>query len=242
MITSSITLVIPGVWEDEKELLKQFRENDYLVLGNILRSLEEPYNFNFEILSHEQGIENSFYYASRYTFDQEILNQLNGHNSILILERIDTHIGSLKALLDLSDLVLQLGGIAIKVETTGIAYKASEWNELVTHKDLQTMYSYLVGLVHDTETNVYYSFGMKTFGLADARVSASIGNERACDTLHEFNLFRLMDSPRLLDGETIALVEEGQVFMLQHNSDTRYEREDIFHNRFGIWELVEQKY
>ncbi|WP_142320633.1 DUF4261 domain-containing protein [Bacillus cereus] len=128
------------------------------------------------------------------------------------------------------------GGLALKVETAGMAYSKEEWQELAEDKEIFPMYSHLVTLVGDEEDG-YYSCGMQAFNLPDVVLDGWIDPEVAVDLLNDFNLHNILEKPNLKDGDTISFTEDAPVYLLSHYIDNRYEQENPFYNPCGVWKL-----
>ncbi|WP_053073857.1 hypothetical protein [Bacillus sp. LL01] len=72
----------------------------------------------------------AFSYASRETFDDSLLSEIEQH---IFTVYVIADINRFKDLLDVVDVgagLLKFGGLAVKIETTGIAYTKEEWHQL----------------------------------------------------------------------------------------------------------------
>ncbi|PDM36553.1 endopeptidase, partial [Bacillus cereus] len=93
-------------------------------------------------------------------------------------------------------------GLALKIETAGVAYSKDEWTELAENKEIFPIYSHVVTLVGDEDG--YYSCGMQAFALPDVIIQGEIEPETAGDLLNDFNLYNIVEQPKLKDGDTIS--------------------------------------
>jgi hypothetical protein len=55
--------------------------------------------------------------------------------------------------------------------------------------------------------------------------------------MNRFNMYQIIEQPRLASGHTFSLDADSPVFQLDLLPDTRHEEEDLFHNPQGIWLL-----
>jgi hypothetical protein len=73
--------------------------------------------------------------------------------------------------IDFTGVMRQVGGIAVKVESSGIAHDWDTWFARVQSNNPFDWYRSLVVLIADPSR--FYSCGMHPFGLADVEVSRS---------------------------------------------------------------------
>jgi uncharacterized protein DUF4261 len=99
--------------------------------------------------------------------------------------------------------------------------------------DIYSLYVILVG-----GEGRYFSCGMQNFALPDAAVPTSIEIEEAAHLLNVFNLFQLVDSPVLNDGETFGIDADAPRFRLKREPyEEGYTPGDPLHNPHGLWSL-----
>jgi len=128
----------------------------------------------------------------------------------------------------------RLGGIAIKIESAGIAYTWERWFELL-NGSLSICTALTVVLVGGQDHN--YSCGMHHFGLAECALPVSIPVAEAADLMNRFNFWRIAEAPRLNPGETFSLTAEDPHYRLTLNADAEHEPDDPFFNSHGVWVL-----
>ena len=78
---------------------------------------------------------------------------------------------------------------------------------------------------------------MQAFALPDVIIQGEIEPETAGDLLNDFNLYNIVEQPKLKDGDTISFTENSPVYQLSYYTDYRYEPEDPFYNPCGLWKL-----
>jgi hypothetical protein len=133
--------------------------------------------------------------------------------------------------------LLQAGGIAVKVESTGIAHSADKWMEFARSGDLFQLYRAFVTLIKGSE--YFYSCGMHNFGLPDVSVGSNLGPDDASRLLNQFNCFVLSENPALADGETFSVAAGASRYGLKKERCELYPHDDPFYNPFGRWHLIE---
>jgi hypothetical protein len=133
--------------------------------------------------------------------------------------------------------LLQAGGIAVKVESTGIAHSADMWTEFARSGTLSQLYWAFVALIRGKE--YYYSCGMHDFGLPDVATGSNLSPDTASQLMNQFNYFVLSEDPTLVDGETFSAAAGAPRYRLKRERCELYHRDDPFHNPLGRWHLVQ---
>jgi hypothetical protein len=124
----------------------------------------------------------------------------------------------------------------VKVESAGVAHSREQWMQAWASEDPFDIYSLYVILVGGEDR--YFSCGMQNFALPDAAVPTSIEIGEAAHILNVFNLFQLIDSPVLNDGETFGVDADAPRFRLKREPyDEGYTPGDPLHNPHGLWSL-----
>ncbi|UCH88583.1 MAG: DUF4261 domain-containing protein [Thermoplasmata archaeon] len=131
--------------------------------------------------------------------------------------------------------IRDIGGIAVKVETTGVAHEFDKWNELLSDTGTFSLYAALVILIGGEE--YYYSCGMHNFGLPDCCISAKEDIKDAAYTMNVFNNYQLEERPNLKDGHTFSVTEEAPHYKLRLKEDFIYGGDEYFGNSQGRWVL-----
>jgi uncharacterized protein YegJ (DUF2314 family) len=118
-------------------------------------------------------------------------------------------------MLRLAAFLLDAGGLAVKVETAGIAHTPDRWRYLASTNNLLALHDALVTLVGGKEFN--YTCGMHNLGLPDASLTTRISIERAPEYLVAFNQWNLIERPELRDGYRFAVSLSDPVFTVTHH-------------------------
>ncbi|WP_212935484.1 DUF4261 domain-containing protein [Bacillus hominis] len=234
---TKIVIGIPGLWKDRTELIQEAAsKSSYMLAGNSMHHKEKEIGFEIDIYEQDPSLGEAFFYASGERFDGELLRKLEEHTyTVYVIVKVED-IERLQEVIDVGMELLNAGGLALKIETAGVAYSKDEWKELAEDKEIFPMYSRLVTLVGDKEDG-YYSCGMQAFNLPDVVLDGGIDPEVAVDLLNDFNLHNIFEKPNLKDGDTISFTEDSPMYRLAHYIDDRYEQEDPFYNPCGVWKL-----
>ena len=126
------------------------------------------------------------------------------------------------------------GGIAVKVETAGVAHEWARWEELLAGS-LFDQYTAVVTLVGGDA--YFHSCGMHNFGLPDCEVPDTLPLEEAADLMNRFNIWLLGEAPVLAEGHTFSLTTEGARYRLSCQDDLRHDPDHCFYNPHGLWRL-----
>lgn len=237
MVKPQFIMGIAGLWKNRTELVQEVvsKSEGYVLVGNVIHHKEKEIVFEIDVYDHEPSLGESFLYASGGRFDQDLLSKLEGHTYTVYVVANVQNVQELKEVIEVGNGLLNAGGIALKIETAGVAYSKDEWKELAENKEIFPIYSHVVTLVGDEDG--YYSCGMQAFALPDVVINGDIEPEAAADLLNDFNLYNIVEQPKLKKGDTISFTENSPVYQLSYYTDYRYEQEDPFYNPCGLWKL-----
>ncbi|PQO26914.1 hypothetical protein C5Y96_19505 [Blastopirellula marina] len=132
--------------------------------------------------------------------------------------------------------LLKCGGIAIKIESTGIAHPAKKWEEWSEKADLPTLFRAYVTYIGSGD--LFYSCGMHNLGYPDCVVQAEIEPQTAAELIDAFLRYLLFDGPELEDGQTFSVKAEAPRYKIEHQKCTMFEPDHLFHNPYGVWKLA----
>lgn len=237
MTEAQVIIGVPGKWKNRTELIQAvaIKSEGYLMAGHFIHNAKKNIGFQAEVYKQDPNLKEAFSYASRNTFDDNLLNEIEQHTFTVYVTANVNGFEDLKEVVNVGAALLKSGGLAVKIETSGIAHTKDRWYQLVKNQDYFPIYSHFAILIGDEES--YSSFGMKAFGLPDVIVPSSILPEEATDLLNNFNLYNLVDKPTIKSGETFSLDEHSPIYRIQSIKDFRYEEDDIFFNPFGLLDL-----
>jgi hypothetical protein len=237
MSEAQVIIGIPGKWKDRTELIQAVasKSEGYLMGGHIIHNEQKNVGFKVEVYEHDPDIGEAFLYASRDTFEQSLLDEIEQHTFTLYIIADVNSFEGVKEIVDVGIGLLKAGGLAVKIETAGIAHSKEDWYELQGNTEHFPLYSHFVTLIGDNDC--YYSCGMKAFGLPDVVTPSTISPEEAADLLNNFNLYNIIESPIFNNGQTFSMGEDAPVLKISSVNDFRYDEEDVFFNPFGLLEL-----
>lgn len=138
-------------------------------------------------------------------------------------------------MLTFTSLLRDLGGYAIKIESTGLAHTWDVWHSLVSSRNPFDKYCCFVVLIGDEEQ--FYSCGMHHFGLPDCQTSRDIPIEEAAEMMNQFNHYQISEQPALESGHTFSLSPESPYYRLDLVDDHRHAADDFFRNPHGLWTM-----
>ncbi|GGB69878.1 DUF4261 domain-containing protein [Fictibacillus barbaricus] len=237
MVEAEVVIGIPGQWKNRTELIQSVaaKSEGYLLAGSIIHNGNKNIGFQVEVYEQDPNLKEAFFYAGGDSFENSLLEEIDKHTFTVYVFANKNSIEGIKEIIDVAAALLKAGGLAVKIETTGVAHTKEDWFQLFDNQDFFPIYSHFVTLIGDND--VFYSCGMKAFGLPDVVVPSIISADEAADLLNNFNLYNIVDRPTFKDGATFSLEEESPRYKIHFIDDFRYEEDDIFFNSFGLYNL-----
>ncbi len=229
-------LCIPGPWKDHTAFAAAVADTGrYLCAGGMLIDLQSKSAFNYRFEDADKRMVQAFRAAGPQLTEQ-ILKTIGRHRSVLYLISFELNLPGANALMRAAAAVLDAGGLAIKVESAGLAHTAAQWQEFCGAKLEQSVHQAFVVYVSGVTT---YSCGMHNLGLFDAAVSTSNTAQAsdAVELLRNFNWYQITEAPQLEAGQSFATQESGPIYHLALAA-SRFTPIDPFYNAFGTWQLT----
>jgi hypothetical protein len=235
---SRIIVGVPGPWKVRRELIEALLEahgGAYLFAGLMFMEVATNLACQMDWYEHDDQLRADFTRAGQGKLSNALLDAVGGHQSTVYLIFDDAGYETARTAARFAGALLRAGGIAVKVESAGVAHSPERWLEARDSEkawDIYTLFVVLVG-----RDDCYYSCGMHNFALPDTQVPASLGLERGAETLNLFNMYQLVETPELSDGSTFSLDENAPRFRLKRQP---YEPgyEEPLHNPNGLWSLT----
>jgi hypothetical protein len=229
-----LVLCIPGAWRNRDALAQAFAERGrYLAAGPILLDLQNPEAaLGLDFQPNDPRMSEAFR-ASSPEFTGPVLAAIARHRSVLYLHTEQRSIAGAHALMLAAAHALEVGGLAVKVETAGLAHSAEAWHQYCVATPAAAVHQALLVFVQGREC---YSCGMHNMGLRDAVIAHDERTE-ALAVLRSFSWYMLNEAPNLQVGQSFATSAEGPVFQLVLDENKRYPADDLFYNVFGVWRL-----
>ena len=242
-LPAGIVLTIPGPWKDRSELITSIagkNMGEAIAAGAILMDIKGKRHVEFDTFDHDDALAKSMQNGSGKVLDAATFAALEKHTFSAALTFAATGQATAERLAFFSGAVRKAGGIAVKVEKSGVAHPWDRWEKLVNENNPYQLYRAL--MVHVPIDGRITSFGMTQFDLPDASlpdVAASAGKPMEFqNTLAEFNIYRWTEKPTLQSGHTFSLAQDSTRFRMQLVKDTRYPADHHFTNPHGLWELT----
>lgn len=176
----------------------------------------------------------SFRVGGQGILPESVLEAVGGHSSVLYLHFPLDILGERERILKFTRLLRDLGGIAVKLESSGTTHTWETWENRLTGS-LFDLYCASVVLVGDTD--VYFSCGMHHFGLPECAVPRSINVGKAAELMNQFSAWLNNERPSLVSGEILNFASGQPAFRLHEERDARHAEDDLFHNPHGVWRL-----
>lgn len=237
-MNSELIICIPGMWKDRSDLLRQVityePKGRYMFAGMVLADVDAKDHVPLEFCPADQHIPKAFEIAGQGKIAQEILTRLHEHTSVVYLRFPLDLPNQRERIIKFTQIIKCLGGIAVKVESAGVAHSWDRWFALLSGTPFNV---YCAGVVLIGDRDYYYSCGMHHFGLPECEVPRSIPVEKAADLMNRFNFWQIEEHPKLSPGHTFSLTPTSPHFRLSLHQDTRYGKGQLFHNPHGIWRL-----
>ncbi len=234
---------IPGPWEDRTEFVQRVvthTAGDFLFAGGVLAYAKGKDHVPLEFCERIENMRHAFETAGQGKLPPELLDQIASHKSVVYVRFPLDAIAQRQRMLSFTSLIRELGGYAIKIESTGVAHTWDVWRGLISSDNPFDQYRCFVVLIEDEAQ--FYSCGMHHFGLPDCQIGREIPIEEAAHTMNRFNYYQLIEQPSLESGHTFSLAPDSPSYRITLVADQRHETDDLFRNPSGLWTLerVEQ--
>jgi hypothetical protein len=239
LVNREMIICVPGPWENRSEFARRVFALEpygrYTFDGGVLADVKHQDQVRIQILGQHPRMREAFEAATRGDLPLETASAITGHRSSIYLHFPANVIEERLRILKFTELAKRSGGIAIKLESSGVGHWWERWFQLLGSKNEFDWYCAVVMLL--SGDGRYYSCGMHHFGLADCSVEQSVTPREAARLINKFNYWRII-SPRTINSfEILRLDESGARFRLSWESDRFNPEGDLFHNPHGLWLL-----
>lgn len=234
-----LIIAIPGPWSDRKDFLTRVvtkTAGEFMFAGLILACPKANDHVELELYENDPNMRKAFEYAGQGKIGSATLDAIAAHTMTAYLHFPLSVAGQQERLQRFTGLMREIGGLAVKIETCGVAHEWSVWEAILASQNPFDLYRGFVTLIADDTR--YYSCGMHHFDLPEAQVSRSVPITAAADVLNRFNHYRIVETPHLESGHTFSVSADSVRYRLKLLDDHRHERGDLFHNEHGVWELA----
>ena len=243
---SKIVICIPIDLENRQAIATALAEeygSEWVLLGRVFKSTIGNENCAIDILSknsiYERQIDLStdFELSGQNKFSGATLEQIERCDRLVFLRSDNTGYNACLVMARLTQVFLSIGGVAVKVESAGIAHTKDKWLANYDSRDVFEIYSLYVVLVEGD--SYYYSAGMHNFGKADVAISSDTNIGLAIYVMNVFNYYRLTESPILQDGHTFRPDIECPSYQIKLLGEREHPAEDERYNPYGRWLLTD---
>jgi hypothetical protein len=237
-VERELIVAVPGPWKDRSELLGQIvgsTDGKFMLAGPMLAIPSERDHIMLQFAEADPNLRRAFQLAGRGQLNGPTIGAVARHRSIAFAYFPLQVLGQQERILRYTNVLRQIGGIAVKIESVGIAHEWDAWEQLLRSEDLFDLYTGFVTLI--TDESHFYSCGMHHFDLPDTQVPRSLPESDAVHLLNQFNHYRISESPDLEEGHTFSLSADSPRFELSRVDDVRYPTDHPFHNAHGLWDL-----
>lgn len=237
VMSEQIIIGVPGVWKNHAEVSQALaaQNHNYIFAGfTLMDTTTQDVSF-VEMQDYDPRLVDVFETLGDSSITDQELEKIAQHRSTLWVLSSDVSIEQARRMMNVGRTLLKAGGLAVKVESSGVAHSAKRWQEFAASDDLLQMYCAYVSLVEGDE--YFYSCGMHNFGLPDVSVDRNAGIADATRLLNQFNSYQLEDLPQLDEGDYFSLDEHSPRYKLTFEACEVFEPEHPFYNPFGRWHL-----
>ena len=237
---SRLIVGVPGSWKERGELVLSVAKSSggaYLFAGGVFMETATQQACEMDWQEHDDEMRRAFEIAGQGKLSGTLLDAVGAHGSTAYLVFDEPGYETARMAARFVRVLLQAGGIAVKIESAGVAHSPERWREAWDSENPFDIYSLFVVLVGGEGR--YFSCGMHNFGLPDAAVPSTLGPQDGAKLLNVFNVYRLVERPELGDGETFSVEPDTPRFTLKREPyEAGYEPDDPLYNPYGLWSLL----
>lgn len=230
----TIVIGIPGQWKNQDALVTAINSiNGYSYAGMALLHEKTQDSFGIEIYEQDKNMRQAFEELGMGRLTEKQLAAIDKHTFTIYLIGKGGSIEDARKIMQASLALLRIGGLGVKIETTGKAFSTEVWKMICELPDDARMYDAFVMKLH-ADGDVYYTCGMQNMGLKDAIVGA-VDQQTAIHALDAFCLYQILEQPNIRPGESFSPASDSPSFQITEEEDQRYPKEDIYYNKYGLW-------
>lgn len=235
-------ICIPGNWNDFEDFhgsLIVSSGASYMVVGNMLINGKSNRHYSFEFCEHDVRMKESFRVAGRVTeISDEILEEVADHKYVIYISGETGNFEEAEQIARTGMAVLNAGGIALKIESAGIAFSRNMWLEFIAdfepERHLYDMF--VLDSIIDNDGTVF-SCGMHNLGFKDTIISNE-EFEDAMGLIRIFGYYQIVDKPDIKANQTFQTGPGSPVFQITNELHPPFANSEFFNNPFGMWRLT----
>ncbi len=228
---------IPGKWDSPYETLSSAvgQHCDWEWNAQSCSFLNREHNevVRVEMYAHNANLWEAYHYAGRQTISETELIELRNHTNTIYLIAKGGSLKRLDLIFQLSNIILDQGGLALKVETAGKAFNALNWQLLAQSENPLKYFDAFTRLEEDDID--LYTVGMQNLGFKDMSVVKSDRSSKVT-LIESFVFYQILESPKIEEGDYFCAFKNAPVYQLYHEP-SMFEKDDLLHNPWGMWRL-----
>jgi hypothetical protein len=125
---SSIVIGIPGLWNDRRDINTSIaRGYKFMFAGMLLLDVQTKKTCELEVYEYDPNLIRSFEIAGQGNIPEEVLQQISQHKYTIYAIAAKASIETATWMLKVGAGMIEIGGLAIKVESAGLAHTAENW-------------------------------------------------------------------------------------------------------------------
>lgn len=247
-MTNEVILAVLGNWENEKSLKRELFLNGYKFSVNNIKCPDNDLIIYGFLNGKEHDIEEQLNYFGRENFTSDDIEFCLTHDKVFYIHVKINKYEDLLHVLKLGEVFFDIGGICIKIHSSGIAYTRRRWFELkdaITfsydrEEEIILLYSTFISIIID---NTYiFTTGMSAFNLPDIIFELGFGtNDKDIDKLlsviNNLNMNQIIDDITLESGIIFNLPDSEEDYILDLVEDHRFHPRDARRNHVGLWKI-----
>lgn len=235
-MTSELIVCIPGNWKDRADFIHRVvglePTGRYMFAGTVLADVVAKDHVPLDFCPPDPLLGQAFAIAAQGQISPPVLALVEAHTAVVYLHFPIDILAQRERVLKYTELLRRLGGLAVKVESSGVAHEWKRWFGRLSGNTFD-VYTAMVTLIGGED--YFYSCGMHHFGLPECEVPASVPLQPAADLMNRFNFWQIVERPRLENGHTFSLTDEDPRYHLYRRVDARHREGDLFWNTYGVW-------
>jgi hypothetical protein len=220
---------IPSKWRSEEDFKATLAQtNQFIVVGNTIIEKLTNNVYEYELYPYDAELWKSFMHTGK--FSEKDLAEIDQHSTTLYLISNTGNTRTLEQLTNIMSDLLKLGGVAIKIESSGAAHTLKSWFDIIIQKKPASLIEAFVTIFVDE--GIYYSCGMHHLGYPDIKLISEESEIISSTLINEF-LIDLLENSSEIKGNKLL---RGN-YKIQKEVCPIFPEDDLFYNPFGVFNL-----
>jgi hypothetical protein len=191
----------------------------------------------FGVQLHDDRLADEFERCGQGRIPRKNLAELQKHVCVLTLLAPGGSVESAREMMQAATAVVQAGGMAVKVDSAGIAHGHDDWLKLAADNQPGGLYWTFVATDQDDASGQTYTCGMHHLGLRDAitAIPDMPARERQFH-LNNFNGYVYQSGITIGNGDPLG-DENAAKFRVWQEPCTIHPPGTLRHNPYGMWRI-----